>query len=47
MTATISATVGGSAGQRWPLLRGERPAWYPGMSPAIAGDRRHREEQRA
>jgi hypothetical protein len=37
MTATISVTVGGSAGYRRPLLRGGRPARKPGI---VAGERR-------
>jgi hypothetical protein len=36
MTATISSTVGGSAGYRTPLLRGGRPALWPGIA---AGER--------
>src|SRR5947209_9637685 len=36
MTATISSTVGGSAGYRSPLLRGGRPALWPGIA---AGER--------
>ena len=37
MTATISSTVGGSAGCRIPLLRGVRQALWPGIA---AGERR-------
>ena len=37
ITATISSTVGGSAGWRWPLLRGGLPARNPRM---VAGERR-------
>ena len=37
ITATISSTVGGSAGYTIPLLRGARPALWPGIA---AGDRR-------
>ena len=37
IAATISSTVGGSAGYRMPLLRGERPAWKFGI---VAGERR-------
>src|SRR5437763_848620 len=36
MTATLSSTVGGSAGYRTPLLRGGRPALWPGIA---AGER--------
>ena len=37
MTATISSTIGGSAGYRIPLLRGGRPAGWPGW---VADERR-------
>src|SRR5947209_2412617 len=37
MTATISSTVGGSAGYLTPLFRGGRPALWPGIA---AGERR-------
>ena len=37
MTATISSTLGGSAGYRCPLFPGAWPKWNPGK---VAGDRR-------
>src|ERR1700733_12962354 len=39
MTATISSTVGGSAGDRRAFFGGARPAWWPGI---VAGDGRRR-----